>query len=268
MPWNIVDGAIQVGEGGNPIWIPEEGADDSTPAEVDWKSALSTIGRLNSESKEKRELAETLTGTVTELEAKIAGFGDIDPAAAKDAILKLANIDQGALLTADKVASFKSSILEAAEAEKGNLVKEYTERITTTEQERDEAHSKINRLVIGNSFAGSQLAKKLTVPPDMLEQTFSEYFKVEDDKPVAYLNGNKINSRKRPGETATFDESLEIIIDQYPHKHMLFPGTPGGSGGQGGQGGEKFATTDEIKGMSLTEYAAAKAAGRIHVPVG
>lgn len=48
--------------------------------------------------------------------------------------------------------------------------------------------------------------------------------------------GNPIYSRKNPGELADFDEALEIIISQYPHKDSILRGS-GASGAGATQAG-------------------------------
>ncbi len=268
MAWKVIEGkegqakATEVGENGHPLWIPEEEGADTTPVEVDWASALLTISRLNGENKERREKGELLTTQLTEATDKLKGFGELDPKAAQEAITKLASIDQGDLLTADKVESFKASILQAAQAESANLVKGYDEKIGGLENTVVEKDNQIYKLVVSNAFANSPYVKKLQVPVDMVESFFAHYFKVEEGLPVGHMNGNKINSRKNPGNTAIFDEAIEIIVEQYPDKDRLFPGAGGGSGGQGGSG-QGMLGADQIKGMSLAEYEKAKGEGRI-----
>ena len=266
MAWKVVgegkEAKVEVGENGHPLWISDEDGADQIPVEVDWPSALSTISRLNGESKEKREKADGLTTELTKVTDELKLFGELDPKAAQEAIEKLANIDQGALLTADKVESFKTSILSAADAEKTNLIKGYDEKITGFETELSKKDNQIYKLVVSNAFANSPYVKKLQVPVDMVESFFSHYFKVEDGLPVGHLNGNKINSRKNPGNTAVFDEAIEIIVEQYPDKDRLFPGAGGGSGAGGG-GNKAMLGLDQIKGMSLAAYEDAKKQGLV-----
>ena len=266
MPWKLVEGGkekeIEVGDNGHPLWVSDEEGADQTPVEVDWASALQTISRLNGENKERREKGEELTTQLAETGDKLKLFGDLDPKAAQTAVTKLESIDQEALLTAEKVESFKASILQAAEAEKTNLIKVYDEKVKGLESSVDTGNNQIYKLVVSNAFANSPYVKKLQVPVDMIESYFAHNFKVEEGLPVGYLNGNKINSRKNPGNTAIFDEAIEIIIEQYPDKNSLFPGSGGGSGGGGG-GDKTVLNTEQIKGMTLAEYEAAKKEGRI-----
>ncbi len=83
----------------------------------------------------------------------------------------------------------------------------------------DEAHNKNKTLesqlydsMIGGSFTGSKfIADKIAIPADLLQARFGQSFKVEEGKVVAYDGtGNKIYSRSKPGELASFDEALEF----------------------------------------------------------
>lgn len=269
MPWQIEEVAgkpfVAVSEGGMPLWVPEvpEGETPGDPVEVDWPKALETITRLNSESKTRRESLETMEASFTETKKKLESFKDLDPKKAKEAMKKLESIDQGELLTADKVESFKSSILQAANDEKAKVVGEKEEVINDVTGKLEKALAKIDDLVISNAFSNSEFVKKLGVPVDMIKMYFSKNFTIEDDHLVGYMNGNKINSRKTPGETAPFDEAMGIIVDQYPEKDKLFPGTRRGSGAEGGGDRGSKLTGADIKDLSMPEYEKLKKEGRI-----
>ncbi|NOM41833.1 DUF6651 domain-containing protein, partial [Klebsiella pneumoniae] len=91
--------------------------------------------------------------------------------------------------------------------------------------------------MIGGNFARSKfIADKLAVPADMVQATFGRNLKIEDGKVVAYdAQGQKIFSRARPGELADFDEALETLVSQYPHRdHILKSSDANGGGAQNG----------------------------------
>lgn len=50
-------------------------------------------------------------------------------------------------------------------------------------------------------------------------------------------SGNKIFSRARPGELADFDEALEVLVDQYPHKEQILKASGANGGGAGTSNG-------------------------------
>ncbi|MNC02633.1 hypothetical protein D3C75_500090 [compost metagenome] len=118
---------------------------------------------------------------------------------------------------------------------------------------------------IGGSFSRSKyIADKLAVPVDMVQATFGQNLKVEEGKVVAYdAQGQKIFSRSRPGELADFDEAIETLVSQYPHRdHILKSsdanggGAPNGGGGNSGAkgnfGGSKADRVAAIKAMTAT----------------
>ena len=62
----------------------------------------------------------------------------------------------------------------------------------------------------------------MAIPPDFVEAKFRNQFKIEEGNVVAYdASGNRIYSATRPGEIATFDEALETLVYQNPHKDQL-----------------------------------------------
>lgn len=267
MPWQLIEGgkAVALGENGNPLWIPEDlpEGEEPKPVEVDWLSAIGTISRLNKENKERRETAKELEGKNKELAEAGKLFEGLDPKEARKALDTLKNIDSGKLLEAEKVEAFKRSLLEAAEAEKKTIKDSFQKQIETLEDENRKKESEIYRLVVSNSFTNSPYVRKLEAPPDMIEAKFRDNFKVEDGIPVAYLNGDKVFSRNRPGELASFDEAIEIIIEKYPGKDKLLPGQkPGSGGGEGGGAGQTI-TREQLRAMPLAEYKKAKEEGRL-----
>ncbi|MNJ71514.1 hypothetical protein D3C77_680660 [compost metagenome] len=79
---------------------------------------------------------------------------------------------------------------------------------------------------------------------------FGNSLKVEEGKVVGYDgNGQKLFSRARPGELASADEAIELLVDAYPHKaHILkSSGANGGGAHQGNNPGGK-------KSMSRTNW--------------
>jgi hypothetical protein len=57
---------------------------------------------------------------------------------------------------------------------------------------------------------------------------------------VAYgADGNPISSKKHIGENASFDEALELIIDNYKHKDSILKAADAGGSGSNGGGGAR-----------------------------
>jgi hypothetical protein len=59
-------------------------------------------------------------------------------------------------------------------------------------------------------------------PADMVGSMLGESFRFEGGKPVAYVNGQKLYSRERPGEIASFEESIGLLAKNSPHADTLF----------------------------------------------
>lgn len=210
---------------GKPVYVDVDGKEIA----FDVVGTQATIGRLNAEAKGHRERAENAEKSLKAFE------GIADPAAALKALDTVSKIDQKKLIDAGEVETVRNEISKAFQTQ---LDQANTKAQTLEQQLYSEK--------IGGSFSRSKLiADKLAIPSDLVQARFGQQFKIEDGKTVAYdQHGNKIYSRARPGELADFDEALETLIDQYPHKdHILkSSGASGGGasgGGQSGQGGSK-----------------------------
>lgn len=224
---------------GKPVYVEDDGKEIA----FDAVGTRSTISRLNAEAKGHRERAEAA-------EKSLKGFEGIEDAeAAKRALETVKALDQKKLIDAGEVEKVKEEISKAFQAQ----LDEASGKAQTLEQQ-------LYAEKIGGSFARSKLiAEKLAVPADMVQAAFGSRFKIEDGKVVAYDGqGQKIFSRARPGEFADFDEALESLIDQYPHKDHILKGTGAtGSGASpgGGPAGARTYTRAQFAALSPTEQA-------------
>lgn len=205
---------------GKPVYVHDDGKEVA----FDAAGTVATISRLNGEAKGHRERAEAAEKSLKTFE------GITDPAAAVKALETVANLDAKKLVDAGEIEKVKSEISKAFQAQ----LDQANSSAKTLEQQ-------LYAEKIGGSFARSKLiADKLAIPSDMVQARFGQAFKIEEGKVVAYdANGNKVFSRTRPGELADFDEALESLIEQYPHKdHILkSSGASGGGAAGGGNGG-------------------------------
>lgn len=221
---------------GKPVFTADDGKDIA----FDAVGTADTIKRLNAEAKGHREAKEAA-------ETKLKTFEGIDdPGAAKDALTKIANLKDKDLIEAGKVEEIKAAAIKAVEDKYAPVV-----------QERDKLKGDLYSERVGGQFARSKfISEKVTVPADIMQARFGEHFKDEDGKAVAYdASGNKIYSRAKPGETAGFDEALEILIDAYPYKDSLLKGTGGGSGAKPGSGGGSGGKTLSRKDFEALDHA-------------
>jgi len=225
---------------GKPVYVHDDGKEVA----FDAPGTVATITRLNSEAKGHRERAENA-------EKAVKAFDGIDdPAAAKKALATVANLDAKTLVDAGEIETVKTEISKAFQLQ----LDEVTGKAQTLEQQ-------LYAEKIGGSFSRSKfIADKLAVPADMVQATFGQNLKVEDGKVVAYdAQGQKIFSRARPGELADFDEAIETLVSQYPHRdHILKSSGANGGGSQNG-GGNNQNTKGNFGGGKEDRVAAIKA---------
>ncbi|WVM90955.1 DUF6651 domain-containing protein [Halopseudomonas pachastrellae] len=114
---------------------------------------------------------------------------------------------------------------------------------------------------MGGAFGRSKMiADKLAIPADLVQARFGQAFKIEDGKTVAYDgNGNKIYSHSRPGEIADFDEALEILVEQYPHRDSILKASGANGGGAPNGGGNQPPSKGNIGGTRQERLDAIKA---------
>lgn len=201
-----------------PVYVEDDGKEVA----FDAVGTRNTISRLNAEAKSHRERAESAEKIAKAFE------GIEDPAAAKKALETVKNLDSKKLIDAGEVEKVKEEISKAFQSQIDDL----QTKAQTYEQQ-------LYAEKIGGSFARSKLiAEKLAVPADMVQAAFGKAFKIEDGKIVAYdSTGNKIFSRARPGELADFDEALETLVEQYPHKEHILKSSGANGGGAGPSAG-------------------------------
>lgn len=193
----------------------------------------------------------------TELRDKYAPFSTIEDLTewkekADAALVTVENFNDKDWMKADKVDKLKADMkdsyegkLNAKDTILSNTLKDHATAL-------DGKDGQIRTLMVSNKFASSTYFtgenKKTTLSPDIGESFFGKHFKVEvNDQGQSVLRsfdskGEPIISKVNPGEHADFEESMGMIIEQYPGKDgILTTGAPG-SGGQGGQGNQTPAT--------------------------
>ena len=225
---------------GKPVYVHEDGKEVA----FDAPGTVATITRLNSEAKGHRERADNAEKAVKAFE------GIDDPAAAKKALATVANLDAKTLVDAGEIEKVKAEISKAFQLQ----LDEVTGKAQTFEQQ-------LYAEKIGGSFSRSKfIADKLAVPADMVQATFGQNLKVEDGKVVAYdAQGQKIFSRARPGELADFDEAIETLVSQYPHRDHILKSSGANGGGARNGGGNNQNTKGNFGGGKEDRVAAIKA---------
>jgi hypothetical protein len=198
-------------------------ADDGKVIAFDAVHTAETIRRLNSENKAQREAR-------TAAEAKLQGFADLDPDAARKALETVRNFDDKKLIDAGEVDKVKREAHEAYQ-------RQFEAQYKPIEAERNALKSQLHGERLGTAFSRSKyIADKLAVPVDIVQARFGSYFGVGDDGKIQAKgpDGNPLYSRARPGEEAGFDEAMEILVEAYPHRESILKGSGASGGGAGG----------------------------------
>lgn len=216
---------------GKPVYVHDDGKE----ATFDAAAAVSKISALNREAQGHREAKE-----VAEARSKLFEGID-DPEGARRALETVRNLKEGDLVTAGKVEEIKTAAKRAAEEQVAAAAKAAAEREKSLQGDLEALQGQLHGELIGGSFSRSKLiADQFAIPADLVQARFGQAFKIEEGKVVAYdSTGNKVFSRSRPGELADFDEALEVLVDQYPHKDHILKSSGANGGGAPNAGGLK-----------------------------
>lgn len=247
--WKLdANGAVEM-RNGNPVYIDVNGGE--------LELGTDTVSRLNGEAKLLRIRAE-------KAEEQAARFeGITDPAAAKAALQTVKDIKDGDLIKKGEVEKVREEI-----------AKTFTTQLETERKNVETLTTDLHKLTKKTAFNGSKfIGDKVAVPASLFEASFGERFKVEDGKLVAYHpTGEKVFSKTRGGELASFDEALEILVDNHPDRDNILKGGGGsGTGSQGGGGGSGGKRTvrrsefEKLDPMQQADTAAKAQAGEINL---
>lgn len=225
---------------GKPVYVHDDGRE----IPFDAPGTVATISRINGEAKSHRVAKEAA-------EEALKVFEGLDAAAARKALETVSNLDAKKLVDAGAVEQIRAETAKAYEEKITALQKQFEPVLA----ERDALNSKLIDRTITGAFDGSKyISDKLAVPSPMVKATFGNSFKVEGDALVGYDGqGNKLFSRERPGEIASFDEALSLLVESSPFRDSIMKGSgasgSGARGSGGGNGGKSMSRT-QFMGMS------------------
>ena len=230
MKLKLDEKGIAVIQEGKPVYVK----DDGTDVAFDVTGTLATIARLNGEAKSNRERAETA-------ELKLKGFDGIDDAdAAKKALSVMSNLDAKKLIDSGEVEKVKAEMQKA-----------FAQQLETANSKNSSLEQQLYSEKVGGAFSRSNyITEKLAIPADLVEARFGKSFTIEEGRIVAKdSNGNKLYSAANPGELASFDEALSMIVNQYSNRDHILKGA-GASGG----GASSSASTGGKKSLTRTQF--------------
>lgn len=230
MKLKVDDQGHAILQDGKPVYVHDDGKEIA----FDAPAAVATIKRISDERDAGRTAAEQAA-------ASLKAFDGIEPDKARAALQTVADLDKGALLTADKVDQLRREIGDGYKAE---LEKVKTESKAALDQQvarASQLRAKLDSRVIERAFAASPFVQDLAYPSDVAMAYFGGHFKVLEDETIEAVDarGNAISSVQRPGEKAGFDEALGILVNALPDKdrHLKAPEARGLGAGNPARGG-------------------------------
>lgn len=228
------DGSAVVADG-MPVYVHDDGSE--VPFDV-----TKTMRQVDNFAQERDRYHTKIKG----FEKTIDGFKDdagnlLDIDEAKKALKTVKNLSEEQLFTADKVETMRQKMGETFTLEKQQLAEKHKNDLTEKDGEIERLNGNVRGLLVRNAFSQSKFFSGedpiTNMPPDVAADFFGKYFKVEgegmDATLVGVLNGEVIPSKKSYGHVADFDESIEAIINVYPHKDRIMKTRSGGPGAHG-----------------------------------
>jgi hypothetical protein len=211
-----------------PIYIDQEGQEVALDAPKLWGD----LKAANNESAGRRVKLEEMEATAAEQAKRWEG---IDPEEAKKAIETVKNFNEKQMVDAGEVDRIKQGVKDGYE-EKLKQQKESFERALT---EKDKMvvlkDNQIRNLLVRGAFEGSNYLREKTVLfPGAAFAYFGDYFDIEEIngelRAVGKIDKKPIISRSNPGEIASTEEAIEILIENNPQKERILKvqGTGGG----------------------------------------
>jgi hypothetical protein len=243
MPWKM-DGEQIVVENGMPVWTYDDGKESPFNAE----SALNRIKELTGESVSRKN-------KLKDLESKYSGLADIDNVddwlkSAREAMETVANYKDKEIVDAGEIEKLKKSVSDGYDKKIEEINKAHNAKVKEFEDLVSKKDGMVQNLLVRNAFDNSEFIREETfLTPAVAFATFGNSFTIEERNgklaPIAKrADGSEIFSLENPGNPASPDEAIRILVGEHPDCDHLKKGMPGGSGAQGvGSGGKSGAIT-------------------------
>lgn len=224
---------------GKPLYVEDDGA----VVEGDLPYAVGKVKELSQER-------ETLKGQLATATAALEPWKGQDPSKVKAALELAANIDAKKLIDAGEVEKVKEQVAAGYKTQIETL---------TTEQKTalDAANARLAKHMRLSALGAAEYRKQLQEglrPVDIMDRVFGDYFVPEGDRLVAVVNGQRLMSRKRPGDPADVEEALEMIVSNRADKESLL--APVGADGGGSRRTEPASSTNGSKTMTRAQFGA------------
>lgn len=212
---------------GMPVWIDEK---DGKEVAFNVPQMVADLSRGSAETAELRKEIETMAG-------KLKAFDGLDPEKARTGLDMAEKVAAGKLIELGKVDELKAQVGKAYEDKLASLQTALEKAKADNAASLQAKDEKIHAMLVRQVFDASPFLKEKTLlPPDIAFERWSRNFRVieENGDPVleGMLNGQSILSEERPGQRATPEECLQMIINTHPQKQTFMRPLPGGSGTQ------------------------------------
>lgn len=218
------NGNVALNENDYPVWINQDGDE----VVFDVAKLYNDKTKANAESASRRHEIQEMKQKMQDLQVKYEGIED--PDAAKKAIETLQNIDDKKLMDTEGVESVKRQMKEAFQADLEKQRKEWEDKLTDTSQTLDKKSEQIRTLLIKNAFDSSNYLRNETLlHPEVAHEYFKRFFEVREvsGQPIAvgkFPTGEEIISKRNPGELATTEEAIEILVEKSPLRDSILKG--------------------------------------------
>lgn len=234
MELKLGDNGSAVLEDGKPVYVDETGREIAVDVPSLWQK-VHDVGKENA----KFRLA------AKEANEKLVAFGEMDPQEAAKAIETVRNLSDKKLLDAGEVEKIKAQLAEV-----------YEKKLGEAQAALSAKDNEVRSLIVGKAFRDSAFINdKMTQLPEFVEAYFGQNFAIEDGAVVAKgKDGNPLMSPNRPGEMASFEEAIEMLVSSHPNRDHLLKGAKPGSGSTTPRTGGMTATKS-LKQMSSAEKA-------------
>jgi hypothetical protein len=246
------NGQLVMDDSGNPVRVGTDGKEYAFSDDV-LDSTLQNLETANAEAAKRKQ-------KLRDLEGKLKPIEDIEDLQkwrkeADEAMKTVQNLKDEDLIKSSEVENFKKQLTDS-----------YEQKIQELQGQLEKTAGKLREKSISAQFAQSSMFvgedKKTAFTPRVAEKYFGSNFHLDEETgdPIPYDNqGNKILSRKNPGNTASFDEAIEILIEQDPDRDSILRGPkPGGGTPPGGGPGPSRDTAMSRQDFIKEQFANAR----------
>jgi len=247
--------SVELSEDGHPLVFDDQDEDEKV-FPLDAIHLYSKVPTLQAEAKKYRESKEQLQtklgalGDIDPIEfgdkiKLLEEYGDITPKEAKEAKELLKNLEDVDSKNAIQIDKVKAGVADSYESKIRDIDAKFNQKISALENNIQRKDGAIRNLIIKGAFDRNEFIKDRTVlTPDIAYDSFGKFFVVEDGEQGVSVyavdrSGEKIFSKAKPGEYASPDEAIELIINDYPQKDNIMRTTSGGSSSSGNVGGNQ-----------------------------